>query len=155
MAHAGDELRLVLARLRQLPILILNLIEQPYVLDSDHRLVGKRGDKLDLLGRKWLGPLSCDGHDANAASLPEQWDAQHRTIVTERLGSVIVFRIGAHIRNMHHLGLKRDSSGERVSARGNGMSLCIFFQLWRQSVARRDAIDVAITKENGVLLCVA
>src|SRR6516165_4206000 len=94
-------------------------------------------------------------YDANAASLPEQWDAQRRTIATERLGSVIVFRIGEHIRNVHHLGLKRDSSGERVSARGNGTLLCIFFQLWRHSVPRRDAIDVAITKEDDVLRCVA
>src|SRR3974390_2448 len=131
MAHIGKELRLVLARFCELAAFFLNFIEQPHILNGYYSLIGERGDKLDLLGRKRLGPLSCDGHDANAASLPEQWDAQHRTIATERLGSVIVFRISEHIRNVHHLGLKRASSGKRVSARGNGTVLCHFFQIWR------------------------
>src|SRR5262249_53143103 len=48
VAHAGDELRLVLASLLELPVLLLDLLEQPHVLDRDHRLVGKGGDKLDL-----------------------------------------------------------------------------------------------------------
>src|ERR1700730_2878484 len=39
VAHAGDELRLVLACLRQLPILVLNLLEQPHILNGNHRLV--------------------------------------------------------------------------------------------------------------------
>jgi hypothetical protein len=41
VAHAGNELRLVLARLRQLPVLILDFVEQPHVLDRDRRLVGE------------------------------------------------------------------------------------------------------------------
>ena len=41
VAHAGDKLRLVLARLRQLAILVLNLVEQPHVLDGNRRLVGE------------------------------------------------------------------------------------------------------------------
>jgi hypothetical protein len=43
MAHIGEELRLVLARFRELPALVLDLVEQPYVLDRDHRLVGESG----------------------------------------------------------------------------------------------------------------
>ena len=46
MAHAGDELRLVLARFRQLTVLVLDFVEQPHVLDRDHRLVGERLDEL-------------------------------------------------------------------------------------------------------------
>ena len=42
MAHAGDELRLVLARLCELPVLVLDFVEQPHVLDGDYRLVGER-----------------------------------------------------------------------------------------------------------------
>ena len=49
VAHVGEELRLVLARLRELPALVLDFVEQPHVLDSDHRLVGEGGDQLDLL----------------------------------------------------------------------------------------------------------
>ena len=49
VAHVGEELRLVLARLRELAALVLDFVEQPHVLDRDHRLVGEGGDQLDLL----------------------------------------------------------------------------------------------------------
>jgi len=41
VAHAGEELGFVLARLRQLPALILDFVEQPHVLNRDHGLVGE------------------------------------------------------------------------------------------------------------------
>ena len=41
VAHVGEELRLVLARLGKLPALVLDFVEQPHVLDRDHRLVGE------------------------------------------------------------------------------------------------------------------
>ena len=40
MAHVGEELRLVLARLGELAAL-LDFVEQPHVLDRDYRLVGE------------------------------------------------------------------------------------------------------------------
>jgi hypothetical protein len=44
MAHAGEELRLVLACLRQLPVLVLYFVKQSYVLHGDHCLIGKTRD---------------------------------------------------------------------------------------------------------------
>ena len=41
VAHIGEELRFVLARLLDLPALVLDFFEQPHVLDGDHRLVGE------------------------------------------------------------------------------------------------------------------
>jgi len=41
MAHAGDELRLVLAGLLELSVLLLDFVEQADVLDRDGRLVGE------------------------------------------------------------------------------------------------------------------
>ena len=52
VAHIGEELGLVLARLRHLAVLILNFFKQPGVLDSDHRLMGEVHDQLDLLVRE-------------------------------------------------------------------------------------------------------
>src|SRR5262249_425432 len=48
VAHARKELRLVLARLLQLPALLLDFIEQPHVLNCDHRLVGESRNELNL-----------------------------------------------------------------------------------------------------------
>ena len=41
VAHVGEELRLVLARLGELAALVLDFVEQPHVLDRDRRLVGE------------------------------------------------------------------------------------------------------------------
>ena len=35
----------------ELAVLVLDFVEQPHVLDRDHRLVGESGDQLDLLAR--------------------------------------------------------------------------------------------------------
>src|SRR6516162_3884679 len=76
VAHAGDELRLVLARLPELPALVLDFVEQPHVLDCDHRLIGERGDHLDLLvgnGRvteraSTNTPIGCPSRSSGTAS---------------------------------------------------------------------------------------
>ena len=59
VAHVGEELRLVLARLGELAALVLDFVEQPHVLDRDHRLVGEGGDQLDLLVGEWLALPRC------------------------------------------------------------------------------------------------
>ena len=46
MAHIGEELRLVPARLFKLPALVLYFVEQPHVLDRDRRLVSKRSERV-------------------------------------------------------------------------------------------------------------
>src|SRR5262245_41620119 len=54
---------------------------------------------------------------------------------------------------MYHPGFECDSPGERVSARGNGMLPCKFLHLRRHAMKRRDAVNIAITKEDDRLLC--
>jgi hypothetical protein len=49
VAHIGEKLRLVLARLRELPALFLDFVEKSDVLDRDYGLVVEGGDQLDLL----------------------------------------------------------------------------------------------------------
>ena len=41
MTHVGEELRFVLTRLRKLPALVVDFLEQANVLDRDHSLVGE------------------------------------------------------------------------------------------------------------------
>ena len=58
VAHAGEELRLVLTRDLKLLALLLDFLEKPYVFDCDRGLVGEGGHQLDLLlsERPYLGP---------------------------------------------------------------------------------------------------
>src|SRR5260370_30100157 len=59
VTHIGKKLRLVLARLRELPALVLDLAEQPHVLDGDCRLVGKGRDQIDLFVGEWSHSGGC------------------------------------------------------------------------------------------------
>src|SRR6516225_11623466 len=53
MAHIGEELRLVLARLFKLVAFVFDLMEQPSILDSQRRLRCKRFYKIDSIFRKF------------------------------------------------------------------------------------------------------
>jgi hypothetical protein len=70
----------MLARLRKLPALLLNFVEQPHGLDRDHRLVRKRGNQLDLLLGERTRNLTDQDHDADGRSIAQQRHAQHGTI---------------------------------------------------------------------------
>ena len=76
VAHVGEELRLVLARLRELPALVLDFVEQPHVLDRDHRLVGKGRDQLDLLVGERLHRAAHHHENADWNSLAQQRERQ-------------------------------------------------------------------------------
>jgi len=59
VAHAGDELRLILACLLELTVLVLDFVEQPHVFDGDHRLICEIGHQLDLaIGERTHGAAS-------------------------------------------------------------------------------------------------
>ncbi len=49
VAHVGEELRFVPARHFELAALVLDLVEQPHVLDRDCRLVGEGRNERDFL----------------------------------------------------------------------------------------------------------
>ena len=57
----------------------LHLVEQPHVLDRDHRLVGEGRDQLDLLVGERPHRRAGQHHDADRSSLAHKRDPQHRT----------------------------------------------------------------------------
>ena len=54
-----------LDRLRKFAGARLHLLEQPHVLDGDHRLIGEGGDQLDLLVGEWPYGVTHQQHDAD------------------------------------------------------------------------------------------
>jgi hypothetical protein len=75
VAHAGHELRLVLARLRELPVLVLDFVEQTHVLNGNHCLVGEGREQFDLL----VG----EGRDL---SLPQTYCAKRHALAQQGHG---------------------------------------------------------------------
>ena len=78
VAHAGDELRLVLARPCELATLVLDFVELPHILDRDPRLVREGRDQLDLLVGEWPNFLAVDDDGADQLIFLEHWHRQTR-----------------------------------------------------------------------------
>src|SRR6266498_109018 len=76
VTHAGKKLGFTLARLGQLAALILDFIEQPHVLDGDHRLVGEGRNKLDVFGREWSRRGAGHRQNPNGSALTHERDSK-------------------------------------------------------------------------------
>ena len=85
VAHVGEELRLVLARLGKLAALVLDFVEQPDVLDCDRSLVGEGRNQFDLLFRERTDLGSCERQDADCGAIAQHGHAQKRSIAAESL----------------------------------------------------------------------
>ena len=101
VAHVGQKLRLVLARFCKLPALVMDFVEQPHVLDRDHRLVGEGGDQLDLLVGERFHRASRQCNDADRRSFPQQRDAEDGAIAGNFRGLLWIFRIAPNIGDMN------------------------------------------------------
>jgi hypothetical protein len=116
MAHIGEELRLVLARFRELSALLLDFVEQPHVLDCDHRLVGKGGDKLDLLIAKGPYCVTTQENNANRVSFSQERYPQHGVEAgLPCYPDHCIFRIGLNVGDMNRFAFKQNSPGDRAS----------------------------------------
>ena len=76
--HVGQELALVLARHLELPALVLDLAEQPRVLDGQRRLRREGLEQLDHLRRELAGGVPVDGQAAEQLVLAQQRNRQQR-----------------------------------------------------------------------------
>src|SRR5262249_2207556 len=114
VAHAGDELRLVLARLLQLTVLVLDFVEQPHVLDGDHRLVSEGRKQLDLLVSEGRDLRLPQPYCAERYALAQQGYRQHRSNTHQflRFGEII-FRVRLDVWN-----LDRTTLQQRAARRG-------------------------------------
>ena len=86
VAHVGEELRLVLACLRELAALVLDLVEQPHVLDRDYRLIGEGRSRSSICfsvnGRTLL---ACQDEHADRIAFAQERHAEHGAITCRLL----------------------------------------------------------------------
>ena len=108
LQHLGGR-GLLLQRLGQLARARLHLVEQPHVLDRDHRLVGEGGDQLDLLVGERLEPSSAsDTMTPIGLPFAQQRDAEHGAIAVHASAprSKVYSRIGLRRRGCERLCLQ-------------------------------------------------
>src|SRR6516164_5346806 len=111
VAHIGEELRLVLARLLKLAALVLDFIEQAHVLYRDRGLVGEGRDQFDLLIGEWSYFRARQGEHADRDALPQHWDAEDcAEIAQSRRFDEGVFGISLYVWNMNHAAFDQGAS---------------------------------------------
>jgi hypothetical protein len=160
--RAGDHTQhlggrgLLLQRFRELAGACLHLVEQPHVLDRDHRLVGEGSEQLDLLVGKGLHRATSQGDDADRAAFPQQRDTEHGPQSAEFLRlAQDVFGIGRNVRHLH--GSARDDRSPKhgSSARRDRVTSHVFVVFTRMTVARNILVHVAFWSPYGCTIGLA
>src|SRR5262249_33226714 len=120
---------LLLERFTELARARLHLVEQPHVLDRNHRLVGKSGHQLDLFVGERPHFTHGEDDDPKELALPEHRNSQQgpidvwRIIRMRGISSIRVLGISSHIFDMNRPTLESGArsggvpSGSKRSAR--------------------------------------
>src|SRR5262249_3716210 len=118
VAHAGDELRLVLACSFELPPLVLDFVEQPNGLDRDRRLVREGRGEIDLSVAESSYHSAHQHNHADRDSFAQQGNAEHGTGAHLSCGSAQrVFRVILNVSYMDDVAFKRSSPSDRAPTR--------------------------------------
>ena len=95
----------------------LRLVEQPHVLDRDHRLVGEGLDDLDLPRRKRTRLGAPQDHHAFDSVVSQQGHAEQGTSLNDCLHGGRILGVLQHVRDAFNPPRKRDASRKRSTAR--------------------------------------
>src|SRR5262249_29879237 len=135
--HIGKKLRFVLARLFKLPTLVLDFIEQPHVLDGDHRLVGEGGGQLNLLRgeRSRCGAAYYQHTDCSA--LAHEGDTENGAVLPRFLAlDEFIFGVIQDVGNMNGLAFEHNAAGDGAAPRGHWTALQKLLEIRAISVGR-------------------
>ena len=114
--HLGRR-RLMLQRLAQFCVALLDLLEQPHVLDGDHGLSRQRFQAVDLLLGERADLHAADMNRPDGNSLAQQRRGQHRpNAETSREGrSEVVFWHCCQVMNVKGSPVNHGSAGYRAT----------------------------------------
>src|SRR5262245_48150320 len=116
----------MLQGLAQFCIALLDLLEQPHILDGDNRLIGKGLEKSDLLFRKRPYFGSADLNRADGNSFTKQRRNKNRARACNllaRLGFLVLrFKLWHDIMNMNRLAVDDRSAGGCAASEGPSAS---------------------------------
>ena len=137
VAHAGEELRLVLAGDLELLALLLDLVEQPRVLDRDHRLRGEGLQQIDRAFRKLARLFAADHQRAdNPIGTEQGHDQQRAEAGADDDIEDWRFRLGLHVGNLNRHTLERQPGQIAASSNANVTILDLGSDLLVHSVGR-------------------
>src|SRR5262249_5350697 len=148
--------RLLLQRLAQFPRARLDLVEQPHVLDRDHRLVGEGREQLHLLVGEGPYRGARQREHADRSSLAQQRRTDHGVIAAKLLClAQLVFWIGLRIQNLNGCALEQGSTSHALTPGLEWYALHLILELGRPSKIRlclKEAFLVGTSDVSDVCL---
>jgi hypothetical protein len=139
----------VLYRSRQFLRALLLRLEQPYVLDGDHRLVCKGRHQVDLALGKRVNPAPCQPDDADWLAFAHERHADHRAILSD-LGFLLflIERIGPCVVDPGDLPGHGGTADDRSLPRYN-RRFPLNFQICRiEAVASRETVNSILPSKD-------
>src|SRR6516225_10208921 len=137
VAHAGKELGLALARLRQLAALVLDFVKQPHIFYRNRRLVGESLDQRDLLVGERLEFQSVDGDGSNQVVPFQHRDGErrpNRPLISHSIG---ILGIDLDVRDVYRPPLEGSARRDAVPSRSDRVLIYELPELRRHVVGRR------------------
>ncbi len=129
--------RLLLQRFGQFARARLHRVEQPHVLDGDHRLVGKGLDQFDLLLRERPHGSAMHGEQADGESFSQQRHHEDCAKASQPRGFMHgVFGVGKNIGNLNRLSLQHNAPDGSAAPGRPGLRPHVFKVLRGVTVAR-------------------
>src|SRR6185503_832066 len=117
VAHAGEEVRLVLAGDLKLPAFFLDLVEQAHVLDRDYRLIGEGRQQTHLIFREEPGLLARDDDRAGQVPFAHHRNAEDTAESHHRRRFLaLVIRVLLDIGNVKRPAIPDHPGGKRTAA---------------------------------------
>ena len=139
---------LLLQRLAQLARARLHLVEQPHVLDRDHRLVGEGLHQPDLRSGERLDLASPTANDSDRLSLSNDRN-RHEAPVSERAlqhlaGAGVVVEFRQHVLKVHPLAVHEGPAHYEISLRRTGEQAVKGLRFAGRKVADRHKMQQSI-----------
>ena len=135
----------------------LHLVEQPHVLDRDHRLVGEGRDEFDLALRERNRRAARQRKGADRFAVAHQRHAEHGAHVAQAsLFLLLIFRVVPGVGDLDRPVLQGDAS-DQASPAGPDLGRLFMLEVGGidDHLTCRIAVDVAMTAEDLPVLGVA
>jgi hypothetical protein len=144
---------LLLQRLGELAGARLHLLEQPHVLDRDHRLVGEDRNEIDLLLGEWINRSPAQEQCADGNSLAQEWNAEYGAIVPAFLSfEPSEFRIGQNVWDVNNSAFEYGSPGDRPTIDLTHLKSLQVFPVVRLKARERDKLEAVVLETRYVCL---
>src|SRR5262245_4980207 len=144
-------------RLGQFARARLYLVEQPHVLDRDHRLIGENGGQFDMPLVERPHGVPAQQNDTRRSSLAEKGHAESSAIAPQSLCfAIAIFRVGQDILDLDGLALQQDSSGKTSSSRRQLNPAAVFNELGSMAIVSRGIVTPFFPRTEDLgLICLA